>query len=401
MNTRAGVETVDLTDPATWEAGVPHDVFDAMRREAPVSWHERPTGNYWSLTRHADIAAVSRDQTSFTSHKGIYYPPIPELASLQTDMLVFLDPPRHTQLRGLVSKSFTPKVVQKLDGWIREVARDVISGLQDKDEFDFVAEVASEVPAQVIASIMGVADEDRPRFKEWAVGIFGRETPGGQERFVEANIAIAQWTMELREEKRKNPSEDLTTALIDAHDDEGKPITDGEYQQFIWLLVMAGYETTHNAIGHSMRLMLEEPYVDQRVRDCARSGDLKPCVEELLRVVSPINHFARHALCDLEIGGQSVAKGDFVILWYPAGNRDPSVFEKPHEFIPTRSPNPHVTFGGGGPHHCLGKHIARLELEIFFDELVRSGLEFRLAGTPVRGRSCMANQLLQLPVARA
>ena len=397
---RATVETIDLTDPTVWEAGVPHETFDLMRREAPVSWHERPAGNYWSLTRHADITTVSRDQTNFTSHKGIYYPPIPELADLQTDMLVFLDPPRHTQLRALVSKSFTPKVVQKLDGWIRDVARNVISGLRDKDEFDVVTEVASEVPAQVIASIMGVADEDRARFKEWAVGIFGRETPGGEERFIQANIAIAQWTMELREHKREHPGEDLTTALIDACDDDGNPITDGEYQQFIWLLVMAGYETTHTAIGQTIRLMLEEPAVAEQVRACAHAGALQPCVEELLRVIAPINHFARHALRDIEIGGQTISEGDFVILWYAAGNRDPAVFERPHEFVATRDPNPHLTFGGGGPHHCLGKHIARLELKILLDELVRSGLEFRLDGEPVRGANCMANQLLQLPVAR-
>jgi cholest-4-en-3-one 26-monooxygenase len=381
--------------------GVPHDAFDELRRNAPVSWHEKPEGNYWSLVRHADIAAVSCDSDSFTSSKGIYYPPIPELANLQIDMLVFLDPPRQTQLRALVAKSFTPKVVQRLDGWVREVVQDVIADLRDKDEFDFVDDVASEVPAQVIASLMGVPDDDRPRFKEWAKAIFARETEGGQEGFIEANLALAQFATDLREHKRRHPADDLTTGLIDARDSDGNPITDGEYQQFIWLLLMAGYETTHTMIGQSMRLMLEDPGVDAQVRAASRSAEpLRLCVEELLRMVTPINHFARHAKRDIEIGGQTIAEDDFVILWYTAGNRDPDVFDKPHEFRADRTPNPHLTFGGGGVHHCLGKHVARLEVSVLLDEFVRSGVKLELAGDPERGPSVMANQLLSLPVAR-
>ncbi|KAA9160526.1 cytochrome P450 [Amycolatopsis acidicola] len=394
--------TVELTDPNVWLEGVPHDTFDRLRREEPVSWHEPETGGYWALTRQADIAAVSKDQEHFTSTQGDLYPfPPPEVLAEQADMMMLMDPPDHTRLRKLVQKSFTPRVVSKFDSWIREVVVRVLDDAAKLEKFDFIHEIASRVPGLVIAAILGIdRDEDRDYVVECATDVFAVNEPNGMERHVRGLQNMAGFAAKMREIKREHPADDMITALNDARDDAGRPLADGEYMKYVVLLTMAGFETTHTAIGQAMRLMLENPEIDAEIRAAIGRGESGAAVEELLRYITPINYFARVATSDVEIGGKTVRKGQMVLMFYPAANRDPEVFTDPHRFDVTRSPNQHMAFGGGGVHHCMGNHVARLEVKIFLEEFVARQEKLVLDGAPVRGANLFVNQVLALPVRR-
>ncbi|MCB8914163.1 cytochrome P450 [Rhodococcus rhodochrous] len=310
-----------------------------------------------------------------------------------------MDPPDHTRLRRMVGKSFTPRVVAKFDSWIREVVINILDNLPRDEEFDFITDVAARLPGLVIAAILGIDDDtDREFIVECANDIFAIDAPDGPVRHVAAQHRLAQYVVELREYKRANPGEDMITALLHATDDDGNPPTDQEYIKYVALLILAGFETTHTVLGQTMLAILENREIATALRESVSSDQTVGAVEELLRVITPVNYFARTATADVELGGELIRAGDEVVLWYTAANRDPSVFPDPHVFDPSRSPNPHMAFGGGGIHHCMGNHVARLELKIFLEEFYRRGLQVELAGPAVRGANIFANQLKTLPV---
>ncbi|WP_009480557.1 cytochrome P450 [Rhodococcus sp. JVH1] len=396
------LSATSLTDPQTWVPGVPHEAFDLLREHGGISWVEPPTGGYWALTGYDEIAAVSKDHDRFTVEQGSFYPrPAPEVLDSQRGMLLLMDPPDHTRLRRMVSKSFTPRVVSKFNTWIRDVVVQILDEIPETESFDFISVVAARIPGLVIASILGIDEEkDRELIVDCANDIFAIDAPDGPERHVRAQERLAQYVVELRDHKRLYPGDDMVTSLIDARDENGELLTDQEYVKYIALLVLAGYETTHTLLGQTMLAMIKHPEIADQLQAAVADGGSSGAVEELLRFVTPVNYFSRTATEDVELSGCRIRKGDEVVLWYTAGNRDPKVFPEPHRFDPTRSPNMHMAFGGGGVHHCMGNHVARLEVRLFLEEVFARGLKFELAGEAVRGANIFANQLKSLPIRR-
>ena len=391
---------VDLSDPALFADGPPHDVFDELRRSTPVYWNTTtfgtPTGGFWALTRFADASAVSRDTASFTSTKGICFPADAERGPSMRDNVMWNDPPEHTRIRGLASRGFSTRVVARFEEWVRERVREILDSLPTGEAFDAVALIASELPAQVIASVMGAPIEDRDRIVAWSVDIFAREEPGGMERATAALGQVYAYADELRELKRRSPDADMVTDLSNAAY-KGVPITDGEYRQFVMSLLIAGYETTHTLVGQTLRLMIDNSEIDAAVRASTVTDGGRAAVEELLRYITPAMQMARIAKRDVTIDGVEVKAGEMVVMWYVAANRDPAVFEDPHAFVIGRQPA-HASFGAGGPHYCIGQQLARLEGRVLLEEIVARDLRLELAGTPRRRPTVFINALHELPV---
>jgi cholest-4-en-3-one 26-monooxygenase len=393
---------INLADPATFNEGVPHQEFDRLRRDEPVSWTPTDfgtnTNGFWSLTRHADVQAVSRDVATFTNTLGANFPLIPSEAPNMTDNLMFNDPPRHTELRRYISAAFTPRMVARFGDWITEQVDAIIANLDGRGECDFVPLVAVELPAQVICSVLGVPQEQRAQVVAWADIIFGRMRPdAGPEKSMAALAEVMDYALELRDTLSGSSDTNMITELASA-EREGVKISDSVYKQLVMSLLIAGYETTHTAIGQGMRLIVEDPGIEAQARAAAQSGDTRDLAEEFLRYITPAMNMVRHPTRDVEVNGTEIKKGESILLWFVAANRDASVFEDPHRFDASRRPNPHQTFGAGGPHFCVGNHLARLELQILFRELMSRGPKITLNGKPERGWSVQINQLRSLPV---
>jgi cholest-4-en-3-one 26-monooxygenase len=396
------LRATELTDPETWRIGVPHDIFDAQRATDPIAWNEPASGGYWSLTRHADIAAVSKDHRNFTVTRGSFYPlPAPDVLESQQGMLLLMDPPDHTRLHKLVIKSFTPRVVAKFDDWIREVVHEVLDKVADRDSFDFITEVAGQIPGLVTAAILGISEAvDRQTVVRCADDIFSIDAPDGHDRHIRGQHDLAALVMRMLAEKGQNPNDDIISALNAVRASGDGQLSEIECVKYVALLTLAGFETTHTLLGQAMRLMLEDPRADAVIRETCAAGNVSDAVEELLRFVTPVNYFSRSANADVELGGKRISEGDVVVLWYTAGNRDPDVFDDPHRFIPARRPNRQMAFGGGGIHHCMGAHVARLEIKIFLEEFLRRGEHLVSGGPAVRRANMFVNQLAELPVHR-
>jgi cytochrome P450 len=393
---------VDLTDLDAFVRGVPHDQFDLLRAEAPVYFHPEAEGaGFWCITRHADLHRVSHEWEVFSSEWGItlHEAESEEQLAQQRMMMLMMDPPRHTRLRLLVNKGFTPRMVERLHERVREVARDIVDGIQAKGECDFVVDVAAELPLQVIAEIMGVPQEDRHQLFTWSNQMIGSEDP---EYAVSAEVAqtamveMFGYANELATYKRAHPADDIISVLLQA-EVEGERLSDLEFDLFFELLAVAGNETTRNLISHGMLALIENP--DERELLLADRDLLPNAVEEMLRWASPVMYMRRTARSDLEVSGETIREGDKVALWYIAANHDPEVFADPHRFDIRRDTSDHEAFGGGGPHFCLGSHLAKLEIKVMFEELLDRIPRMELAGDVQRLRSNFINGIKHLPVA--
>jgi cholest-4-en-3-one 26-monooxygenase len=391
---------VDLTDLDTFVRGVPHDQFDVLRAEAPVYFHPETEGaGFWCITRADDLAQVSHDWQHHSSEWGITLHELPEdRLEQQRMMMLVMDPPRHTKLRLLVNKGFTPRMIGGLHDQVREIARDIVEGIATRGECDFVVDVAAELPLRVIAEMMGVPQEDRHKVFEWSNRLIGSEDPEyavSPEDAMEAAMEMFVYANELAAEKRANPGDDIISVLLNA-EVEGERLTDLEFDLFFQLLAVAGNETTRNLISHGMLALLENP--DQMARLIADPTLLPSAVDEMLRYASPVMYMRRTARSDTEVHGQTIKAGDKVALWYIAANHDPEVFPDPHRFDVTRDPTEHEAFGGGGPHFCLGTHLAKLEITVMFEELLAAIPDMKLAGDVQRLRSNFINGLKHMPV---
>jgi cholest-4-en-3-one 26-monooxygenase len=383
-----GVAEVDLADVDLFRNGIPHDVFATLRRDAPVSWN----GRFWSVARHADAVSATRDP-ALSSEAGIMLFDQPGLVSGDAPhMMIEMDPPQHTRYRRLVNKGFTPRMVGRLEDHIREISAGLIDGAAAGDTCDFVTDVASQLPMHVIAELLGVPAEDRRRVAEWsnAVIAFDDEQPA-----MAPMAAMYGYSEELARTKRETPGDDLVTALLAAEID-GERLSTAEVNLFFLLLAVAGNETTRTAIAHGMLAFCERPDRWRRLR--ADRSLMSTAVEEILRWSTPIIHFRRTALTETEIGGQAIAPGDRVVVWYCSANFDEAVFDDPMRFDIGRAPNDHVAFGGGGPHFCLGANLARLEIRVMFEELLNRFAHVELVGPVERIRSNFTNGLRHMPV---
>jgi cholest-4-en-3-one 26-monooxygenase len=313
-------------------------------------------------------------------------------------MMLMMDPPRHTKIRLLVNKGFTPRMIERLHERIRQVAVDIIDNIARRGECDFVVDVAAELPLQVIAEMMGVPREDRHKVFEWSNRLIGSDDPEyavSAEDATGAAMEMFSYANDLAAAKRADPGDDIISALLAAEVD-GERLTDVEFDLFFELLAVAGNETTRNLISHGMLALAENP--DQRDLLLADPSLLPSAVDEMLRYASPVMYMRRTAQSDIELHGQQIKQGDKVALWYIAANHDPEVFADPHRFDIRRSPNDYLAFGGGGPHFCLGANLAKLEIRVMFEELLARLPDVELNGPVQRLRSNFINGIKHMPV---
>jgi cholest-4-en-3-one 26-monooxygenase len=395
------IDGIDLL-AATWGRGVPHDQFDRMRAEAPVCWHpEANDTGFWALTKHADVKAVSHDSATFSSERGGTFIPTSseeELLNLRLTILN-MDPPKHFRYRRLVSKGFTPRMITQLEEEIEQRAAKVVDDVCEKGEAEFVEEIAAQVPVQIICQMIGLEPEVWPRMITLSNNLIGsRDDPDYQEIAggpMAAAMEVYAMCDAVAADRRQNPRDDIMTALVNAEID-GERLSDPELNLFFITLIVAGNETTRNLINHAMLALLENPAEAERLRKDPSLWDSG--VEEMLRWGASIHNFRRTATRDTEIRGVPIKEGDKVVMYYAAANRDEEVFEDPHVFDVARTPNEHVTFGGGGEHFCLGASLARAEIKATMRQVVERLPDLELAGTPNRLHSDFVNGVKTMPV---
>lgn len=344
---------------------------------------------------------MSRDAQTFSSYVGTtsltdFFDE--EVLAKQQAMMVNMDAPEHTRQRNLVNRGFTPRMVDKLEPRIRSVCSSMMDSLESRTEVDFVHDIAAQLPLAVIAELMGAPQQDREKLYDWSNRMIGFDDPEFQTTEADGEQAafeIFAYANELAEQRRSCPRDDIVTKLLQP-DSEGDVLSEMEFNMFFVLLVVAGNETTRNAATGGMHALLENP--DQYRKLVADPGLAPSAVEEMLRWVSPVMDFRRTATRDTEIGGQPIKKGDKVVIFYPSANRDETVFDDPHTFDLERDPNPHIAFGGGGPHYCLGSHLARLELRVLFETIAQRLPYIELLAPPRRLRSNFINGIKEMRV---
>jgi len=395
-------EFIDLSDHDAFVEGVPYEAFARLRREDPVHWNPESDGRgFWAVTRYEDIRHVHRNVELFSSELGgtsleDLEPQYVEARKSMIDM----DPPRHDELRGLIARRFTPRAVHVWEEQVRKVTREVLDLALPKGEFDFVREVSSEIPMQVFAEILGVPQDERREIIDIGDRLLGSQDPEYKVPDDDAHrhlpfsspaaLEMFEFGRRLAKARRADPQNDIITQLA------FEPLTQQEFDVYFVLLATAGNETTRHTITHGLLALLEHPGEIERLRADAALG--KTAAEEMLRWATPVHHFRRTAAVDTEIGDTQVKAGDKITTWFVSGNRDESVFEEPDRFDVGRSPNPHMAFGPGGIHHCMGAHLAKMEIRIAFEELLARTTDIELAGPPERLRSNFFNGVKRLPV---
>ena len=395
---------IDVTSTKQWIEGIPHDQFAFLRRAAPVFRHhatdEQMPESFWCLTRHEDVQMANRDTETFSSSRGGVLLDVMQSAEERESFrtIIDTDEPEHTRLRRLVNRGFTPRSIATFEQHYRGAVRHVLGRAMQTRSFDFVSEVATPLPAFAISELLGVPEQDRGQITNWTNQISGRSDPEfseGPDAPLIAATELYTYATGLAEERRAEPRDDIVTRLITEVDSDA--LGAHEFEMFMLALAVAGNETTRTAISQGLLALLEHP--DQMTRLRESPDELLPtAVDEILRWTTPIMYFRRTAARDVEMHGTLIRENDPVVLFYVSANYDETVFEDPHRFDLARTPNPHVSFGGGGPHFCLGAHLARLEIRVLLEELLASTGSIELAGTPDRLRSSWANGLKRLPV---
>jgi cholest-4-en-3-one 26-monooxygenase len=405
------LQSVDLYDSATFENEIPHDYFSWLRENEPVHWQApreiRPLAQeiiraeqrgYWAITRHSDVVKVSLDQEVFSSERATVM--INDMDEERIGQLrlwmINQDAPRHTKLRKLINQGFTKRVMEHLEHHIAELTREIIDRIARKGECDFVAAVASELPLLVIAELVGCPIEDRAKLFDWSNRMVGFEDPdfSDESGATDAMLEMFEYAGHLADLRRSDPREDLTTLLLNAEVD-GERLDELGFNMFFVLLILAGNETTRNAISGGMLALSQHP--DQKALLANDLSLLPSATEEILRYVSPVISMRRTATRDTEISGQAIREDEKVVLFYPSANRDSDVFERPHEFDIRRDPNHHLAFGWG-PHFCLGSNLARTEIRCIFSELLKRLPDIEVSGTVRRLRSNTVNSVKSMPV---
>ncbi|WP_292603348.1 cytochrome P450 [Nocardioides sp. REDSEA-S30_B4] len=398
----------DPTDPDVLAERVPHEEMLAMRRTAPVSFvaqdEDARAGfpdhqGFWALSKHADVAAVSKNQTDFsTQANGVIMRFAPGMTKEEREQSGFLlinhDAPDHTKLRQIVSRAFTPRAINALHDDLKARAQKIWADAVESGSGDFVEQVAAELPLQAIADLLGVPQEDRGKLFEWSNQMMSYDDPTVEGDQMVAFMEILAYSMALADERRKNPQDDIVTKLVTA-DVDGRGLTDDEFGFFMILLAVAGNETTRNAITWGMHAFATNP--DQWETFVAQRP--ATATDEIIRWATPVTAFQRTALRDVEVGGVTIPEGERVGLLYASANFDEDVFTDPFTFDVLREHNPHQAFGGHGAHYCIGANLARMEVDLIFNAIADSGVRVELLGEPARLRSGWLNGVKSLPVA--
>ena len=421
---------VNLNNLGIFQREEAHEILRMLRKESPVHWNEgdERSNGFWSITRYNDILHVSRHPEIFISGKGIAGPglrpefieklmadpetaPQVQAANQQGNVsIITMDPPRHVKMRRLVNKGFTPRAVNAMEGQIRQITNEILDSIAQKGSCDFVTEVAAQLPLAVICGMAGLERKDWPMMFELTNSVLGSSDPEYQTQVPEdqrgspeaarqtammGRMRMIQFFSEVLKDRRANPREgDLVSILLEAEVD-GEKLTEGDILAFCFLLILAGNETTRNAISGGLRVLCENP--DQKAKLLGDMSLIDSAVEEICRWTSPLHHMSRYVVEDTEVGGQKIKAGDRVLMWYLSANRDEEIFEDPYTFDITRTPNEHLAFGIG-EHFCLGAGFARKELKVMFEELFRRFPDIELDGPPERLRSNFINGTKHLPV---
>jgi cytochrome P450/nitrite reductase/ring-hydroxylating ferredoxin subunit len=409
------LDDVDLTDLDVWESGVPYDWLALLRRDAPLHWQpERGGRGFWVLTRYDDVVQVSKDWQTFSSELGgtSLQDLTPEELAARRSM-IDTDPPPHTRMRALVNKGFTPRVVNAYEERIRRLARGILETALERDELDWVESVAAEIPMWVFSEIMGLPVEDRRLIIELGDKLLGNTDPEvvGEEYVAERALKdpelrklpfsspfaldLIEYGRKLGEARRRDPRDDITTKLVESELD-GSRLTEQEFGTMFILLTTAGNETTRHTISLGLMDLLTHPEeLERLVADPTLAAS---AADELLRRAHPVHHFRRTATRDVVLHGRRIKRGDKVTIWYASANYDDEKFADPFRLDVGRTPNRHVTFGLGGPHFCLGAHLAKLEIKVWLEEMIPYLERLEPAGEPVRLRSNFFNGIKRMPV---
>lgn len=408
----ATLDDIDLVNPDSYVDGVPFAWFDHLREQAPVSWQPEPAPNagFWAVTRYDDLTTVHMDWETYSSELGAVA--LEELDDEQLEVrksMLETDPPRHTELRKICSKRFSARGVGKYEDWIRDVARSVLDDALPQGGFDFVSEISRDLPIRFLCSIFTVPQDDAPQLISWGDSMIANQDPDLSAAVVDrvdteayrlfpfrspTALDVFAYADRQRDQRLAEPADDVLQALTIAQS-EGI-LNEREFHNYFGVLMIAGNETTRHTISHGMLALMDHPEQLELLRE--QPELIGNATEEILRWASPVMHFRRTATRDTELRGQPIATGDKVVTWYVSANRDPEVFPDPYTFDVTRTPNDHVTFGPGGPHFCLGAHLARLETKILFQELIPRLDTIELTGPVERIRSNFVNGIKRMPV---
>lgn len=397
----ARVAPVDLADSKTYVPSVPHEYLAYLRRHEPVHWHDERDGpGFWAVTSYADCVTVNRDWERFSSHRRGTMPfeITDEEVEQQKLMMLNMDPPLHTRYRRLVNKGFTPRMVKDLEHTIHRRTDEILDRVCQQGACDFVTEISAELPLQVIAELLGVPQDERHAMFDWSNRMVGSEDPEyglTEEDALQAAMELYGYASELFARKRIDPRGDLVSALAQV-DLDGERLSELELELFFLLLTVAGNETTRNLISGAMHAFFRHPEQWQRL--VADRSLLPSAVEEMLRFVTPVMNFRRTATCNTTIGAQPVRENEKVVFFHVSANRDEDVFVDPDVFDVTRDPNPHIAFGGGGPHFCLGANLARMEIRVMFEHLLDRMPDIHQTGAIQRLQSRFINGVKHLPV---
>jgi cytochrome P450 len=405
---------VDLSDLDLFSQGGPWESFATLRATDPVHWNEEqaPNHGFWSLTRHPDIVAVGRDDETFSSEVGAVG--LEELDEEQLEIrksMLETDGARHWALRRLLQREFTASSLKGYETFLRGLTATTLDAAFAHEEFDFVKSVSADYPIRVLVRLMDVPHEMGDQFIKWSNRLVGNTDPDyadvlldseDSEEFRDlpfrspAALEVFAYGDQLARERRGADRSDLVSKLVNQTPEDGVELSERDYHNYFLLLVAAGNETTRHTLSHTMKALIEHPDAVDQLRE--RPELLPDAVEEFLRWASPVYHFRRTATRDVELHGKSVRAGDKVVMWYASGNRDESVFDDPGTFDITRKPNDHVTFGKGGPHFCLGNQLARLEVRIMIEELLRRGATLDFNGEVEYVRSNFIHGVKRFPV---
>ena len=413
----ATLTDVTLADLDLFADGAPWGIFEELRRNSPVHWNteEEPNHGFWSVTRYHDIVEVLRNTETYSSEIGAAN--LEELDPRQLAIrksILETDGTRHRALRKLLQPQFTPRALAGYETFLRGITASTLDRALAKDEFDFVADVAADFPIRVLAQLLDVPESDIPQLIKWGNKMVGNTDPEHadvlanspeSEAFRDlpfrspAALEVFKYGYELAWTRKGGNGKDLVSIVINTEPEDGIPIDARDFRNYFLLLVIAGNETTRHTITHTMNNLMANP--DQLAILREDPSKIQWAVEEFLRMASPVHHFRRTARHDAVLNGKEIKAGDKVVVWFGSGNRDEEVFADPYRFDVQRHPNEHMSFGRGGPHMCLGNSLARMEIQIMFEELLARDVNLVPNGKPEYVRSNFVHGFKRVPVKKA